>query len=94
MFIINMICVIFTVMKIQVTDLSRKITEDELSKAFTAYGTVSSATIVKDKITGKSKGFGFVGMDDEKEALLAIKKLNKTKLKGERITVKKAKDTK
>lgn len=81
-------------MKIQVTDLSRKTTEDELTTLFEVYGTVSSLTIVMDKVTGKSKGFGFVEMADEKEAILAIKKLNKTKVKGERITVKRAKDSK
>lgn len=79
-------------MNIIITDLSRKTTEDELTKIFAAYGKVSSTTIIMDKITGKSKGFGFVEMADEKEALLAIKKLHKTKVNGERMNVKKAKD--
>ncbi|MDA3955699.1 RNA-binding protein [Oceanispirochaeta sp.] len=80
-------------MKILITDLSRKTTEDELSKLFTAYGIVSSTTIIMDKITGKSKGFGFVEMVHEKEALLAIKKLNKSTVNGERMSVKKKKDS-
>ena len=91
LYINHMKSVIIVDMNIQITDLSRKITEDELIKLFTAYGTVSSTTIVMDKVTGKSKGFGFVEMADEKEALLAIEKLNKTKVGGQRIRVKKAK---
>ena len=79
-------------MNILITDLSRKTTEVELSKLFTVYGTVSSTTIILDKITGKSKGFGFVEMPDEKEALLAVTKLQKTKVNGEKISVKKTKD--
>ncbi|OQY32510.1 MAG: hypothetical protein B6241_10805 [Spirochaetaceae bacterium 4572_59] len=76
-------------MKIQITDLSRMTRENELSKLFTPYGTVSSTTIVMDKKTRKSKGFAFVVMPDEKEALLAIKKLHKTKVNGQKMSVKK-----
>jgi RNA recognition motif-containing protein len=79
-------------MNILITDLSRKTTEQELLELFTAYGKVSSTTIVMDKKTGKSKGFGFVEMADEKDANLALKKLHKTKVNGEKISVKKAKD--
>jgi RNA recognition motif-containing protein len=79
-------------MNILITDLSRTTREDELTKLFTPYGTVSSTAIVMDKKTGKSKGFGFVVMPIEKEAILAIKKLNKTKVNGQTMSVKKAKD--
>lgn len=79
-------------MNILITDLSRTIKEDELTKLFIPYGTVSSSTIVMDKETGKSKGFGFVLMPNDKEALQAIKKLNKTKVHGQKMSVKKAKD--
>ena len=79
-------------MNIQITDLSRKTTEDELQELFTAYGKVSSTTIIMDKKTGKSKGFGFVAMADEKEGLLAISKMHKTKVDGQKISVKKTKD--
>ncbi|MBF9016568.1 MULTISPECIES: RNA-binding protein [unclassified Oceanispirochaeta] len=79
-------------MNILITDLSRITKEDELTKLFIPYGTVSSTTIVMDKITGKSKGFGFVEMPIEKEALLAISKLNKTKVHDKTMSVKKAKD--
>ncbi|MGL1891862.1 MAG: RNA-binding protein [Spirochaetaceae bacterium] len=76
------------IMNIRITDLSRKTTEEELTKLFAAYGTVSSTTIVMDKKTGKSKGFGFIEMADDKEALTAVKKIHKVKLDGEKITVK------
>ena len=79
-------------MNILITDLSRKTTEEELTKLFTEYGTVSSTTIVMDKKTGKSKGFGFIEIEDEKEAFAAISNLNKTKVGGQKISVKKAKD--
>ncbi len=79
-------------MNILITDLSRKTTEDELSKLFKAFGTISSTNIVMDNKTGKSKGFGFVEMANEKEALIAIKKLHKTKVNGQKISVKKTKD--
>ena len=85
--------VIIVVMKIQITDLSRKITEKELNNLFAAFGMVSSTIIIMDKITGKSKGFGFVEMADEKDALEAIKKLHKTKVDGQKISVKKAKNS-
>lgn len=79
-------------MNILITDLSRKTTEDELKELFTAFGTVSSTTIIMDKKTGTSKGFGFIEMADEKEALLAIKKLHKIKVNSQKISVKKAKN--
>lgn len=81
-------------MNILITDLSRTVKEDELSKLFIPFGTVSSTTIVMDKQTGKSKGFGFIEMPIEKEALLAIKKLNKTKVNGQTMSVKKQQDRK
>lgn len=79
-------------MNIQITDLSRKTTEEELSQLFSECGKVTSTTIIMDKKTGKSKGFGFVEMANEEEALLAINKLHKSKFIGEKISVKKAKD--
>lgn len=79
-------------MNILITDLSRKTTEEELTELFSEYGTVSSTTIIMDKVTGKSKGFGFVEMANEKEALLAIKSLHKSKSHGQKMSVKRAKD--
>lgn len=79
-------------MNIQVTNMSRKLTEDDLIKLFATYGTVSKATIVMDSETNLSKGFGFVEMDDEDEGNKAIESLHKTKAKGERLRVKQVKD--
>ena len=73
-------------MRLYVGNLSYKLTEDELKKAFSAFGTVESATIISDKRTGSSKGFGFVEMPDKAEAERAIKELNGKEL-GERAIV-------
>ncbi|QEN08316.1 RNA-binding protein [Oceanispirochaeta crateris] len=75
-------------MNIQITDLSRQANEAELTGLFTPFGTVTSTTIIMDKVTGKSKGFGFVEMPNEDEALLAIKKLNKSLIHGKAMKVK------
>ncbi|KAK3582370.1 hypothetical protein CHS0354_023914 [Potamilus streckersoni] len=65
--------------------------EDDLRGAFEAFGKVSSAKIIIDKATGRSKGFGFVEMPEDGEAQTAIDKLNETELNGKVIVVKKAK---
>ncbi|MDO8444758.1 MAG: RNA-binding protein [Deltaproteobacteria bacterium] len=57
---------------------------------FTSFGKVDSLTLVKDKDTGKSKGFGFVEMPNEAEAMAAIEKLNGQVVGGNMIRVKKA----
>lgn len=75
-------------MKIQITSLSRKTTEDELRDLFSVHGKVDSVTIVMDKVTGTSKGFGFIEMPHEKDAKVAVTKLHKYKLGGEKISVK------
>ena len=78
-------------MNIYVGNMSFDMTEDDLRGAFTAYGEVSSANIIKDKYSGQSKGFGFVEMADDQKALAAIEGLNDTELKGRKISVNKAK---
>lgn len=75
-------------MNIRITNLSRKITEDELEEMFKVYGEVASVTIVMDPKTKQSKGFGFVEMKNMSEVKKAVTGLNKTKVGGERITVK------
>lgn len=75
-------------MNIRITNLSRKITEVELEELFKVYGDVSSVTIVMDPKTKMSKGFAFVEMKNMSEVKKAVSGLNKTKVKGERITVK------
>ena len=63
-------------MNIYVGNLDYKVDENDLKGIFEEYGTVSSATIITDKFTGKSKGFGFITMDDSAEAQNAIQKMN------------------
>ncbi|MCW9025374.1 MAG: RNA-binding protein [Gammaproteobacteria bacterium] len=77
-------------MKILVRNLARNTTEAELLAMFEAHGTVQSCTLVLDKETGSSKGFGFVEMPKPGEAKLAIKNLNFTDVGGNKIRVKKA----
>lgn len=59
-------------MNIYVGNLSRDVTDNDLQKAFEAFGRVISVTIIKDKFSGQSKGFGFVGMPNKNEAQSAI----------------------
>ena len=77
-------------MKIMVRNLSRDTTEAELLVMFSEYGSVQYCTLVMDKETGKSKGFGFVEMPRAGEARAAIKELNYLEVDGNRIRVKKA----
>ena len=74
---------------IYVGNLSFKTTQDELRAAFGQYGDVSSVNIITDRMTGQSKGFGFVEMEDS-GAASAIEKLNGTDLAGRTITVNEA----
>jgi RNA recognition motif-containing protein len=68
---------------IYVGNLSRQVTEDELRKAFEAFGQVTSVNIIKDRYSGESRGFGFVEMPTKSEAQAAINGLNGTSM-GER----------
>ena len=78
-------------MNIYVGNLLRSLSETELKEVFQAYGTVQTAAIIKDKITGDSRGFGFVEMPNRDEALKAISALNGKDLKGRNMTVNEAK---
>jgi RNA recognition motif-containing protein len=78
-------------MNIYVGNLLRSLSETELKEVFQAYGTVQTAAIIKDKITGDSRGFGFVEMPNRDEALKAIAALNGKDLKGRNMTVNEAK---
>ncbi|MEZ6096508.1 MAG: RNA-binding protein [Pirellulaceae bacterium] len=71
-----------------VGNLSFKTTSDELRDAFEAHGTVSSASVVMDRETGRSRGFGFVEMTDGADA--AIEAMNNFELNGRRLTVNEA----
>jgi RNA recognition motif-containing protein len=78
-------------MNIYVGNLLRSLSETELKEVFQAYGTVQTASIIKDKMTGESRGFGFVEMPNKDEALKAISSLNGKDLKGRNMTVNEAK---
>jgi RNA recognition motif-containing protein len=78
-------------MNIYVGNLSRNVSEAELREAFAAHGTIQSVAVIKDKMTGESRGFGFVEMPNREEALKAIAALNGKDLKGRNLTVNEAK---
>jgi RNA recognition motif-containing protein len=72
-------------------NLPYRIDEDSLRQMFTPYGTVESAKVIKDRQTGRSKGFGFVEMASQPEADASIKALNETAVDGRNIKVNLAK---
>lgn len=76
--------------KLYVGGLSYNSTEETLKEVFSEAGTVVSAIIIIDKMTGRSRGFGFVEMSSEEEAEKAIELLNNKEIDGRRITVNKA----
>lgn len=78
-------------MRIYVGNLPYNVDESELKEMFSAYGEVTSATLVMDKFSGQSKGFGFVEMPNNSEADAAIKGLNESSVKGRSIKVNQAK---
>ncbi|MEJ2261882.1 MAG: RNA-binding protein [Anaerolineales bacterium] len=77
-------------MNIYVGNLSYSTTEDQLREAFEAYGQVDSATVIKDKYSGRSRGFGFVEMPSNEEAQAAIAGLNGAEVDGRTLTVNEA----
>lgn len=77
-------------MKLLVRNLDRDTTEAELRTLFEAFGKVQSCTVVNDKYTGKSKGFGFVEMPSPGESKAAMKNLNNTEVGSNRIRVKRS----
>jgi RNA recognition motif-containing protein len=74
-------------MNIYVGNLSWSMTDDDLSNLFTQFGSVTSAKILKDKMNGRSKGFGFVEMENDEEAKAAISNLNETEIQGRKLIV-------
>jgi RNA recognition motif-containing protein len=75
---------------IYVGNLAHTATEDDLRTAFAEYGMVSSVSIVKDRETGRPRGFAFVEMTDGSQAASAIKELNLREISGRSITVNEA----
>ena len=74
-------------MNIYVGNLSWSMTDEDLTNLFTEYGSVTSGKILKDKISGRSKGFGFVEMEDDEAARTAIANLNETEVQGRKLIV-------
>jgi RNA recognition motif-containing protein len=79
-------------MKIYVGNLPWTIDDDALSELFEEHGEVSSAKVVADRETGRSRGFGFVEMDDEKEALAAVDTLDGEEIEGRTLQVDRARE--
>jgi len=77
-------------MNVYVGNLARQTTEEDLQKAFEAFGSVRSVNIIKDRLSGESRGFGFVEMPANQEAQKAIDEMNGTDLMGRTITVNQA----
>jgi len=75
---------------IYVGNLSRDVVEADLKEAFQAFGEVQTSSIIKDKFTSESRGFGFVEMPNKDEAEKAIAGLNGKDLKGRNLTVNEA----
>jgi cold-inducible RNA-binding protein len=78
-------------MNIYVGNLSYEATQDDLRQAFEAHGEVSSVSIIMDKMTGRSRGFGFVEMPDQGAGQAAISALNLQEIRGRAMTVNEAK---
>jgi RNA recognition motif-containing protein len=77
--------------KLYVGGLPYSTSDGQLSELFSAHGTVDSARVITDRMTGRSKGFGFVEMSSQSEAEQAIEALNGTNLEGRSIKVNEAK---
>ena len=75
---------------IYVGNLAHEATEDELNQVFGEFGAVASVSIIKDRETGRPRGFAFVEMPDSNEATEAIKQLNLREISGRPITVNEA----
>ncbi|HDP35433.1 MAG TPA: RNA-binding protein [Candidatus Hydrogenedentes bacterium] len=77
-------------MNVYVGNLPYTTSSDDLRVAFEAFGEVTSANVISDRDSGRSKGFGFVEMSDDAQAKEAIEKLNGTEMDGRTITVNEA----
>ena len=77
-------------MNIYVGNLAYEVNDDDLREAFAAYGEVTSAKVITDKFSGRSRGFGFVEMSGDEGAKEAIKEMEGKDLKGRAIKVNEA----
>jgi RNA recognition motif-containing protein len=80
----------FIVMNIFIAGLSFRLNDDDLKNLFESYGTVSSARVIIDRQTSRSKGYGFVEMEDDEEARKAIAELNGSEFDERTISVSEA----
>jgi RNA recognition motif-containing protein len=79
-------------MNLYVSNLGFHIVEEDLRKLFEQFGQVSSAKVITDRETGRSRGFGFVEMDSDAEAKTAIDNLNNKEIEGRQISVTQARE--
>ena len=77
-------------MNIYVGNLSYEVTERDLREIFEEFGSVEKANVITDRDTGRSKGFGFIEMEDQAAAEKAIETLNGTSISGRNVTVNEA----
>ncbi|HUG43475.1 MAG TPA: RNA-binding protein [Acidobacteriota bacterium] len=78
--------------KLYVGGLPFSISDTQLEELFSGYGTVESARVITDRMTGRSRGFGFVEMSSQEEAEASIQGLNGTQLEGRTLTVNEARE--
>lgn len=76
--------------KLYVGNLPFSIEDESLKELFAAHGTVETAQMIKDKFTGRSKGFGFVEMSSDEEAKTAIEQMSEKEIEGRKIVVNEA----
>jgi RNA recognition motif-containing protein len=81
-------------MNIYVGNLSYEVTEDDLKQMFEEYGSIVKTIIIKDRETGRSKGFGFVEMNEQEDGKKAIQELDGTSVKDRNIKVNEARPRK
>ncbi|RHJ80595.1 RNA-binding protein [Parabacteroides sp. AM08-6] len=77
-------------MNIYIGNLNYRVREDDLKQVMEEYGSVDSVKIIKDRETGRSKGFAFVEMSDDAAAKKAIEELNEAEFEGRQMVVKEA----
>ena len=76
--------------KLYVGNLPFSINDESLKEQFSAHGTVETAQVIMDKLSGRSKGFGFVEMSSEEEAKVAIEQMSEKEVDGRKIVVNEA----
>jgi RNA recognition motif-containing protein len=79
-------------MNIYVGNLAYETTDEQLRELFTQFGEVQSASVIMDRVTGRSRGFGFIDMPDDAQAQQAIDALNTKEIGGRVLTVNQARD--